>query len=201
MITSMNFPDAVSNLMKMKDKSFKMAYNAQFATAEQIITAYDLNNEPTDVSSLIAMIKKTEKNTGKKVKTVKADAGYFSSANIEFCVDNQIDAYIHDEMKSTKERQERKNEIPKYDRRNFQYNSSQDEFICPAGKSLKFKRLKGGENRLYIGKDCASCSGQRQCTKSQNRNLIMNFQSEEILKTMRAKLNTENGRSEERRVG
>jgi transposase len=190
-----NTTDPDANLMKMKDKSFQMAYNAQFATSNQIITAYDLNNEATDVKSLQPMIQESEKNTGEKVKTVKADAGYFSTDNLNFCDDNQIDAYIPDEMKSVEERQERKNEVPKHDRRNFQYNQEKNEFICPEGKALKFKRLKGNVTRLYAGTECESCPHKAQCTKGKTRNLIINFQSEKKLKTMRAKLNTENGKS------
>ena len=190
-----NITDPDANLMKMKNRSFKMAYNAQFASANQLIVAYNLNNEPTDTNSLTGMLKETENNTGEKIKTVKADAGYFSTSNIEFCLDNQIDAYIPDEMKAAEERQNRNNEIPKYDRRNFQYDEGKDEFICPEGKVLRYKKLKSGGTRKYVGTACADCPNRLQCAKGKNRNLTINFRTEELLKTMRDKLNTEAGKS------
>jgi transposase len=190
-----NITDPDANLMRMKDKSYKMAYNAQFATSNQIIAAYELNNEGTDTNSLQSMIKESEKNTGAKIKKIKADAGYFSIDNLDFCDDNLIDAYIPDEMKSIEERQERKNEIPEYDRRNFRYDKQNDQFICPKKKTLKFARLKGGESRLYVGAECGTCPRKTKCTKGKNRNLIINFKSEEKKEIMRNKLNTKEGKN------
>jgi transposase len=189
-----NMTDSGANLMKMKDKSYKMAYNAQFTSSNQIILAYDLNNEPTDVASLPEMIEETEKNTGRKVRTVKADAGYFSQGNIEYCEDNQITAYIPDEMKSVEERQARKNEIPKYDRRNFQYDKDNNRFICPEGKALKLDGKRKGSAVIYIGTECENCQEKALCTKGKNRHLQINFTAKETIDKMRAKLNTEDGK-------
>lgn len=189
-----NTTDSDANLMKMKDKSYKMAYNAQFTSSNQVILAYGLNSEPTDVASLPGMIEETEKNTGRKVKTVRADAGYFSQSNIEYCEDNQVDAYIPDEMKSVEERQARKNEIPKYDRRNFQYDRDRDKFICPEGKTLKLDGKRKGSATIYIGTECESCPHKSLCTKGKNRHIQINFKAKEITDKMRAKLNTEDGK-------
>ena len=76
------------------------------------------------------MINKTENNTKKKVEKAKADASYFSKDNIEEIEEKEIDAYIPDKAKTTEERQERNNEIPENDRRNFRYDEEKDEFIC-----------------------------------------------------------------------
>lgn len=188
-----NTSDADANLIKMKDGSFQMGYNAQFAVAKQIILAYDLNSESTDTSSFKPMIEETENNTGKEVKTVKADAGYFSKDNMEFCETEQIDAYVPDEMKSVEEKQERHNEVPRYNRRNFQY-VREDEFICPAGKRLKPRnRNKVGAKR-YIGTDCQNCPVKGQCTKERYRRLTYDFKHEETIKNMRNKLNSEEGK-------
>lgn len=189
-----NTTDPDSNLMKMKDGAFKMGYNAQFTSSRQIITAYDLNNDPTDVASLPAMIEETEKNTGKKVRTIKADSGYFSLANLEFCEDNQINAYIPDDRKASEERQERNSEIPKYDRRNFHYDKINDRFICPAGKSLKFAGQEKNGTRKYVGKECGNCPRQAQCTKGKNRGIQINFKLKDITEAMRGKLNTDEGK-------
>ena len=189
-----NTTDSDANLMIMKDKSYKIAYNVQLSSSKQVITAYDLNNEPTDVKSLIGMIEETEKNTGQKVKTVKADAGYFNLDNIEYCEDNQIDAYIPDGMKSVEERQARKNEIPRFDRRNFQYDKDKNIFICPEGKTLKFLEREKDGTIKYIGTECENCLHKALCTKGKNRKLQINFKLKEITEKMRTKLNTEEGK-------
>lgn len=190
-----NTTDKDANLMKMKDGSFKMSYNAQLASAKQIILAYDLNGESTDNSSLKPMIKETEKTTGFKVKTVKADSGYFSKDNLEFCGTKKIDAYVPDQMKSAEEQPESSNQAPLYNRRNFQYDSEKDEFICPQNRRLKLRNINRNGAKRYIGQTCGSCPVKSQCTKETYRNLTYDFEHEKTIRRMRDKLNSELGKS------
>lgn len=190
-----NTTDADANLMKMKDGSFKMGYNAQLAAAKQIIVAYDLNGESTDNACLKSMIEATEKNMRIKVKTAKADSGYFSKDNLEFCETKQIDAYVPDHMKSVEEQQESSNQVPPYDRRNFRYDSSEDEFICPQNRKLKLRNINRNGAKRYIGMECGSCPARSQCTKEKYRNLTYDFEHEKAIGIMRDKLNGEPGKS------
>lgn len=190
-----NTTDQDANLMKMKDGSFKMSYNVQLAAVKQTIVAYDLNGESTDNSCLKPMIEATEQNLGIKVKTVKADSGYFSKGNLEFCDTGQIDAYVPDEMKSVEEKQEHFDQVPKYDRRNFQYDSEKDEFICPQNQRLKLRNINRNGAKRYIGLKCGSCPVKSQCTKDKRRNLTYDFKHEVAIRQMRDKLNGEQGKS------
>lgn len=190
-----NTTDADANLMKMKDKSYQMAYNVQVATSKQIILAYDVSSEASDNSSLIPLIEKTEKNTGKKVTTVKADAGYASKNNLSVCRHKDIDAYIPDIRKTEEERQERNNEIPKYDRRNFRYVEDKDQFICPMGERLKFSETKANGSRKYVGHNCDSCPVKAQCAKGRRRTIAYDREAERQIQLMRTKLNTELGKN------
>lgn len=190
-----NTTDHDANLMKMKDGSFKMGYNAQLAAVKQTIVAYDLNGESTDNSCLKPMVKETEQNLGIKVKTVKADSGYFSKDNLEFCGTKQIDAYVPDKMKSVEEKQERLSQVPPYDRRNFQYDSEKDEFICPQNRRLKLRNINRNGAKRYIGLECGSCPVKGQCTKEKYRNLTYDFGHEKTIRRMRNKLNSEQGKS------
>lgn len=189
-----NTTDAEANLLKTKDGSFKMAYNAQLSAANQIIIAYDVHSNPTDTNSFPAMITKTEATTKRKVKEVKADTGYFSKNNLQFSNQHKIDAYIPDEMKSTEERQERNGAIPKYDRRNFQYDSIKDEFICPKGKRLILRNTAKSGSKRYLGAECQSCQAKEQCTKSQCRNISFDHELEKLKNGMRVKLNSDHGK-------
>ena len=190
-----NTTDPEAKLMKMKKgKTYQPAYNGQIATSNQIILAYDVTDDGVDTKLLIPMINKTENNTKKKVEKAKADASYFSKDNIEEITKKEIDAYIPDKAKAIEERQERNNEIPEYDRRNFKYDEKKDEFICPKNKILSFKEMNG-EIKKYLCSDCKNCPVKSQCTKSKNRSININPRFEKYKKEMREKLNSEEGKN------
>ncbi|MFH1233280.1 MAG: IS1182 family transposase [Patescibacteria group bacterium] len=188
-----NTTDPDANLMKLKiGKVYKPAYNGQIATSNQIITAYDIvEDEP---NSLLPMIELAENNTGKKVEKVKADSGYFSKQNITDINEKQIDAYIPDQRKAMEENQERNNEIPKYDRRNFAYNKDKDEFICPQNQCLPLVRTDQGTKK-YIGTNCSCCPVKTKCAKGKNRYISYDPELEQLKTTMREKLNTKEGKA------
>lgn len=91
-----NFTDPESRIMKDANKAFVQAYNGQAAVDadHQIIVACDLTNQAADCPHLSDMIDKVQTNTGAKPEELSADAGYFSSDNIEMAQDREIDAYI-----------------------------------------------------------------------------------------------------------
>lgn len=192
--TTHNITDPDAKLMKMKKgKTYQPAYNVQIATSNQIILAYEVSDEGTDINLLRPMIDKTENITKKKVETVKADAGYFSKDNVEMIEEKKINGYIPDQKKSLEERQKRNSEIPKYDRRNFKYDKNKDKFICPQGKHLYFTGTDRG-TKIYICRNCKNCFAKLQCTKGKNRQLSLNPQLEKYKTEMREKLNSEDGK-------
>jgi len=190
-----NTTDPDANLMKMKKgKTYQPAYNGQIATSNQIVLAYDVTDDGVDTKLLHPMIKKTEENTEQKVEKTKADASYFSKDNLEKIEAKEIDAYIPDQTKALEERQERNNEIPKYDKRNFKYDQEKDEFICPENKRLLLKGMNR-EAKRYLCSDCQNCPAKSQCTKSKNRSLSVDAQFEKYKTEMREKLNSKEGKS------
>ncbi len=188
---SSNTTDPDSSLMKMKDASYKMAYNIQLATSKQIIAAYDIAENASDTYNLPNMIKKSEENTNMKAETVKADSSYFTKEDVQFCKNNSIDAYIPDVMKI---KEEKENSIPAYDKRNFKYDSEKDEFICPENYVLKSAGSKSGDTRKYKGTECSNCPCKSQCTKGKVRYLTYDSVLEKLKQEMRTKLNTEEGK-------
>lgn len=91
-----NFTDPESRIMKDSNKAFVQAYNGQVAVDAdyQIVVACDLTNQAADSPHLVDMIDNATENTGKKPEEVSADAGYFSSDNIEMVEQMGIDGYI-----------------------------------------------------------------------------------------------------------
>ena len=190
-----NTTDPDAKLMKMKKgKTYQPAFNGQIATSNQIVLAYDVTDDGVDTKLLHPMIEKTENNTEQKVKTVKADASYFSKSNIEKIEEKEIDAYIPDQDKAREERQERNNEVPKYDRRNFKYDEEKDEFICPQGERLRLAFTEK-ERKKYICSDCSNCTFKSECTKGKNRSIYFDRQLEKYKTEMREKLNSKDGKN------
>lgn len=190
-----NTTDRESSIMKMKDSSFKMAYNCQFTTANQFISAYEVNNDPSDTNSLPVMIEKTEKTTQEKVKQTKADSAYFTKDNLHFLKDNGTEAFIPDTLKESEERKERDNQVSRFNRHRFQYNQKTDQFICPEGKVLKLIKInKNNASREYRCNDCGQCLFKKLCTKGKARYLEIDFELDKLRSQMRQKLNSPEGK-------
>ena len=193
-----NTTDPESALLKMKDGSFKMAYNVGIAASKQFIVAYDITSDPSDTKSLPQMIEKTEKNTGQKVAKAKADSAYFTKDNIKFLDDNQTEAFIPDTLMRLEERKEdkaeRENLENRYDRKNFIYDEKNSQFVCPDGKPLKFKQNNKNGSTIYKGSECQNCINRKLCTKGGARHLAIDFELEKIRTAMRTKLNTDTGK-------
>lgn len=191
--TNLTDPDA--KIMKMKNGGgSKPAYNGQIASSNQVVVAYEIAAENTDTNLLLPMVEKTENITKQEIETVKADAGYFSKDNMAGLEAKKITAYIPDREKSIEEYQEKNNQIPAYDRRNFSYDKGNEEFICPQKQQLKFVRIKNG-TKEYVCDNCSGCPVKAQCTKGKNRYIHFDGQLEEYKQKSRQLLNTKEGKA------
>ena len=195
-----NIVDNDASLMKLKNtKAVRPSYNGQLATANQLITAYEITTEAIDEPSLLSMIEKSANNTGVEIKTVKADCGYWSKENLEKLEQTEIDAYIPDRRKAYEERGERNGTLDKYHRNYFKYDETNNEFICPQGKRLRLKitnRDKTGKvvSQRYFCSDCRLCPVKTDCTKAGNKQLCIDWQLEKYKTIMRTKLNSKTGK-------
>jgi len=189
-----NTTDPEAGFMKMKDASYKMAYNVGITASKQFIAAYDVTDDSADTNSLPKMVKKTEENTGKKVETVKADSAYFTKHNMIFLEDNQTEAFIPDRLKEAEENKTKT--LGKYDRKNFSYDEKNDQLICPEGKplTLRQRNIFGDGIREYRGTGCRNCTNHDLCVKGANRHIQIDFKLDKMVKDMRSKLNTKEGR-------
>jgi transposase len=89
-----NFTDAESRIM-VRNGAFLQAFNAQAAVSEdQIVVAYGVTNDGTDAYHLAPMMERVRENLGSVPAVLSADTGYMSEANLVYCAQNGIDAYI-----------------------------------------------------------------------------------------------------------
>ena len=194
----LNLTDPDAKFQKERQGVIRTNYNTQIATnEEQVIVAMDVTTTASDHHSLQPMIEKSEKNLGKKIEEVKADAGYGSYSNYEYLAEKGIEGYIPDMELRRLKQLEKKGQISPYDKSRFTYLPEKDIYYCPEGKELKFYKRRNDKYRknlkIYKCFSCPTCSHRLECTKSKYRT-ITRHEREELQEKMRAKLSTEIGK-------
>ena len=118
-------------------------------------------------SQLPEQIERIEANTGVKIKTLAADAGYAHGKNFKHLEDKGIDAIIPPQREIRKPRR-----IPT---RRFKYDAKNKIVKCPAGKAL-VKSTENEQGVMYRArtKDCRNCRLKGRClNKSASARTIM----------------------------
>ena len=193
-LKKVNITDPDAKIMKHKDGSLKPSYNCQVAVdeKEQIIVAADLVDEENDLHQIEPMIENVKETLGYKPTIVLADAGYFSYDNVQFLLDEEIDAYIPDNFY----KMEKRGKTKKFRKSLFTYDEKKDCYYCPAAFEIPFTRIQKREDepdlQYYVCKYCYLCVLKNACTESKNRTITRDPR-EYLMEDMRAKLNTEEG--------
>jgi len=92
-----NFTDPQSRIMPSSGgQHFIQAYNAQAAvdSADQVIVAAEVTNNPSDRGQAEPMMEVVRANTGRMPRQMSADAGYFSKTAVENLTNQGIDVYM-----------------------------------------------------------------------------------------------------------
>lgn len=92
-----NFTDPESHIMPAQGgKHFEQAYNAQAAvdSANQVIVAADVTDQPSDKGQASPMMQQVKENTGRLPREMSADAGYFSSDEVTKLASFGLDVYM-----------------------------------------------------------------------------------------------------------
>ena len=92
-----NFTDPESRIMPAPGgKQFEQAYNAQAAvdSANQVIVAAEVTDQPSDKGQAVPMMEQVKANTGGLPREMSADAGYFSSDAVTELTADGIDVYM-----------------------------------------------------------------------------------------------------------
>ena len=126
----------------------KPSYNCQVAVdeKEQIIVAADVVIEENDLHQIEPMIENVKETLGYKPTIVLADAGYFSYNNVEFLLEEEIDAHIPDNFYKV----EKRGKTKKFRKSLFTYDEKKDCYYCPVHlKSHLQESKKGKMNPIY----------------------------------------------------
>jgi len=164
----------------MKDSGInkiKPSYSAQAVLDKDsgLIVACATCDTSTDNEHLEPMIKHFEENTGIKPKEADADSGYYSNASIAVLEKEHIDTCIPDSITAAslhKAKVTMDSALIKYTQEDFKYDARQNNYICPQGRILVFRReyeTARNKNTIkmvkeYVCKErCGSCPDAIRC--------------------------------------
>ena len=180
--TTMSLTDKESRFMKSHGR-FQLSYNAQCATENQVILAYNIINQESDKDQLVSMIPKIEsiaslllkkKEYPLEGKKLLADAGYDSGKNISYLLERKIDGYIANQMESVYEQEKNGSIQPRpFAKDKFTYHAQGNYYLCPAGEKLyqmeNHKETRNAYVRYIVQYKCQSCQKcrhQKDCVQS-----------------------------------
>lgn len=183
----------------MKNGQLKPGYNAQISTNNQFVVNYSLHPNPTDTQTLIPHLEQYKKLYSTLPRVQVADAGYGSEENYQYLDKQGVEAYI---KPTDFDRKQKRNYQPNpFATEQLEYNVVKDEYLCPAGKSMKRigskKKKEGGLLKtyaLYQAKGCKNCPLKEACHKQKgNRIISINHKGRRLKQLAYQRLKTEEG--------
>ena len=192
---SLTDPDARS----MKSRGAGMVgYNLQAAVdaRHHLIIAHDISSAGSDRAQLHPMSLKAKEALGVDKIQVLADRGYYNSAELLACEQDNIETIVPSSQTSPNKAK------GLYDRRRFEYQPEDDEYECPAGERLTRRtqmHQKGLVFYRYWSSRCGACHLKAQCTTGKERR-VSRWEHEGTLERARDRLESFPGAMSVRRA-
>ncbi len=184
----------------MRNGQLKPGYNVQIGTEDQFVVGFSVHQKPGDTTCLIPHLNHLEEQLGKLPQNVIADAGYGSGENYEYLAQKNLGNYV--KYRDFDQEQKRRFKKAAFRAENWPYDPQADEFTCPAGQKLRFRktqyhRSETGylrELRIYAAEDCSGCPHREKCTRGRgNRHLQVSGRQNELKAQARANLHSPKG--------
>lgn len=195
--------DAVAMMMKDK-KTIRPAYNEGVAVENGIILDYVISDNGGDCVSFIPLMEGVEDNLGKTPKNTNSDGAYGNEENMSYLKKKRIKNFL---KYSTYHQEKKKSWKDKNRFEGLSYDKKKDEFTCPSGIKLKFKKIQEEPSRTgYVRKtkiyvsdkgDCDKCNFHRNKTQA----LGVSWNYENLKKQAKLNLDSEKGIDLRRRRG
>jgi transposase len=183
---SLTDPDARSMATSGRGTGI-VGYNVQTAvdTKHHMIVAHEVTNSGHDRDQLSPMAQQARDAIGKDALTVFADRGYFKGEQILDCEQAGIKTLVPKPQTSNNKA------AGLFDKADFRYIPSKDEYRCPSGQRAIFRCTKidrGQRQHKYWSSACPTCPIKAQCTTSDYR-YISRWEHEDVLDRMQRRLN------------
>ena len=183
---SLTDPDARSMATSGRGTGM-VGYNVQTSvdTKHHMIVAHEVTNVGHDREQLSPMADKTSEAIDEKDLTVLADRGYYKAQQIYNCEQAGIKTLVPKPQTSNNKA------AGLFDKADFRYIRSKDEYRCPAGQQA-IRRFTTIENGLtlhkYWSSACPRCTIKEKCTTGEYRR-IARWEHEDVLDVMQRRLN------------
>jgi transposase len=164
-----------------------------------VITA--LETTPGSIAEnkkLLDLIAQHEHNTHCQVQTVVADHKYGTTENYVACQAREITTHMGDALGKARAGRERSI----FGDEAFTYDPVSDIYRCPAGQSLKPRRMHPIRRTIEYkapAKLCAACVLRAQCTRSHHGRTVQRHEKQAALNIARAQAHSLAGRRDRQR--
>jgi hypothetical protein len=182
---SLTDPDARSMATSGRGTGM-VGYNVQTAVdaKHHMIVAHEVTNVGHDREQLSSMASQAGDAIGRNKLTVLADRGYFKGEEIFNCEQAGIKTLVPKPQTSNNKA------LGLFDKADFRYIPSEDEYRCPAGQRAIWRCTKidrGMTHHKYWSSACPKCPIKAQCTTSGYR-YISHWEHEDVLDRMQKRL-------------
>jgi transposase len=165
--------------------------------AQGVITAVETTSGGiAENKKLMALVQQHEQNTGCQVSTVVADHKYGTSENFLACYQKGIATHLGDAKAKA-------GKVPGiFPESSFVYHAQTDQYVCPAGQTLRRRRYVKRRQVWEYAADkatCAGCALRTQCTRSQSARTLSRSEHAEVLTFCRAQSHSVAGQRDRRR--
>ncbi len=156
----------------MRNGQLKPGYNIQIGVESEYIVGVGSFTNKTDVNTLIPFLNRIRKYTNRLFERIIADAGYESSENYLYLEENGQECFIKPQNYEISKT--RKYKADPYSAENMMYDPKKDEYTCPDGRKLKFRKEKvettaNGytvSTKYYSNDKCGRCPHRGKCHKA-----------------------------------
>ena len=154
-------------------------YNMQTVVDERhgLIVHADVVADNNDLGQLADQVEQAHETLEHPCQTVCADAGYANYDELEKIDHEQIKVVV------PSWRQAMSRAAKPFDKSEFQYDSENDVYVCPAGEVLSYRRIEDKNKKVYrVGaRVCRQCCYFGECTTSRkNGRKIVRYVNEEF---------------------
>lgn len=165
-------------------------YSAQITVDEKhgLIVSSEAVSQNNEYNQFSRQMLNAAENLEKMPEIGCGDSGYASTGDLAK-LEDKMTIVIPNKNQITREK---KGYVKgKYTIENFIYNADKDEFMCPAGKTLKFWGVRSGNprKRIYLAykKDCnKTCIHRKNCTIAEGPRQLMCLADEDVKQRLAA---------------
>lgn len=178
---SVNMTDPECVKIPIKNK-IVAGYNAQMVVdgKKGFIVNTEVVSQSNDMNQFASQIDNANEILDNPCETACADSGYESPDDLEKIAKQEINVIVPSKRQASKKKGN------KFNKSKFKYDRKKDEYKCPAGKTLKFRKLakeRGKKVRLYKTEKvetCRQCEHYDECVKSSGGRSIRRYKNEEL---------------------